>query len=263
MADIFKLSNEADMDRVEANLSHTDEQHNKYKFVKCVERNVLLIGRTRTGKSTIARVLQDCLNTTTASSLYSETKEVSVTKVITGTENQKLFCNIIDTPGLFDIKKAGSQAMTNLQIKCLIDNCLSTDITNINLVLFTFSLANGINQNDLDSMKFIKQHYPEIGKHAALVITHSEHLTSADKEKLLNEFWIHPTACNENFKEFFGKGVIYMGCMRLDAFENKDAVAVYIQYKNVLQMRTDFIELCLSCEDCYNMYNRAEQCKIL
>ena len=111
-------------------------------------------------------------------------------------------------------------------------------------------------------MKYVKQMYPSLGKHMALIVTHCEELEDAQRDNLVGDFFRHPEVKMSNLAEFFEQGVFFMGCLRYESFKQKNDKAIYAQYRNILTMRKNFIEKVLEKTDTYNIYNE-KRCTIL
>ncbi|CAF3941781.1 unnamed protein product, partial [Rotaria sp. Silwood1] len=147
-------------DEIVADMKATDEEANKYKFLTCVPRTVVLIGRTRTGKTTMRNVIENPMHISEPFTLKSHTKEVSIKCIAAYLqhENQVHNINIIDTPGFYDrvtakaaaAKNGGKQQtqrqnttnspdagtdddapLSNEDISAYIDKCIYNDITQI------------------------------------------------------------------------------------------------------------------------------------
>ncbi|CAF4656443.1 unnamed protein product, partial [Didymodactylos carnosus] len=153
-----------------------DEKYNKYKFNKCVARNIVLIGRSRSGKSTIAHVIEDFKYVPPLRKFYSETREIEFHKIASTLiqSNTVFHFNVIDTPGFYETARSSETKLSNEQIQDYINRCIKNDVTQIHVFAFVFSLKDGINIQDIETMIFVKTHYPQIGPYMALIITHCE-----------------------------------------------------------------------------------------
>ncbi|CAF1363025.1 unnamed protein product [Didymodactylos carnosus] len=255
--DIFGIDTVGDIDEITSNLKATDNEYNRYQFAECIDRNVMLIGRTRTGKSTIANIIENIFYVSTQQELYSQTKKAEYHKVLSASGTTQYYFNIIDTPGLFDISVAEQDKLTNDHIALIISDCLKHDVTNIHLFAFTFNLIGGINEKDIKSMIFVKEKYPQLRNYMALIITNCEHLTANEKTKLVNDFFCHPEVSSHNFVEFFSQATLLhlkspeypeVLLKRVDTFLNakhhqsavdtisfKESVTCYARYKEYLK----------------------------
>ena len=98
-------------------LREKDANSNPFQFWRCEDRNVVLIGRTRTGKSTIAQVVNDILHVAGPQELYSETKHIQYHSIATDTKDRLWYhFNFIDVPGFFDISTTNREKLSNEKI---------------------------------------------------------------------------------------------------------------------------------------------------
>lgn len=253
------------MDEVQKNLEATDAKHNKYRFTRCIDRSIVLIGRSRTGKTTMTKVIEDIFYRSGDIELYSESKGVEFLKVAKdASDGTRLYFNVVDTPGFFEQTTMELTSNSNERIKQFLDSCLDHDVTNVHLFAFVFSLTAGINAEDIATMKFVKEKYPTLGGYMALVVTHCEKLDNEKREALIQKFFQHREIKASNLDNFFRQGIFYMGCLQRDSFEKKHEDDIYDQYKNILEMRTTFIEKCVACEKVFNVHKaKTTTCAIL
>jgi GTPase Era involved in 16S rRNA processing len=227
------------------------------KYGPCEERTVLLMGRTQTGKSTIAEVLATTLYTPRPLSIYSDTRRTVVKKFFTTDQQSGISYRftIIDTPGLFDIRRDDNLRLKNQDITDNIRHCMKSNVRHAHLIGIVFNLTNGINQQDIETMIDIQHNFPQITNNAALIITNSEHLKEKDRKRLCEEFFQHRDVQRYKLKEFFKQGVLFMGCLRLESLNTVNEKAVYLEYNNVLDMRTAFIEKTIQCKNTVSFNN--------
>ncbi len=263
------MSNNTDMDQVKRNLVETDKIHNKYNFEACIDRNVILIGRSRTGKSTIAEVLGDVFYMARETDLYTETNSTEFHKFISPIidNGMRAFLTIVDTPGFFAISKSGSSQpiiRDNLAVRKFIDLCIAHDVTNVHFFALTINLLGGINQEDIGTMIYVQQHYHYLSSHAALIITHcEEEIDPMRREYMINNLFEHSDLVQRDLKSFFKKGIFFMGAIRHLCYVNQDAGALTREYKQVSIMRTELIEKIIASEIPFNIgENKAGQCNI-
>lgn len=254
-------------DKIQTNQCATDmiiEQDNQLKdFGPCEERTIVLIGRTRTGKSTIAEVLADALYQPKQLSIYSETRATTATNFFTTdkrTKNSYRF-TIVDSPGFFDMTREKNSRLQNDAIVMQLQSCLENNIRNVHLFGIVFNLVNGINERDIETMIYIKNHFPGIENYTALVITNCEQMTERERLRLTEEFFQHQTVKKYELRKFFRQGVFYMGCIRHESIASVNERAIYFEYKNILEMRKAFIERCIQLTSTYSFYDYA--CSIM
>ncbi|CAF1378971.1 unnamed protein product [Rotaria sp. Silwood1] len=286
-------------DEIVADMKATDEEANKYKFLTCVPRTVVLIGRTRTGKTTMRNVIENPMHISEPFTLKSHTKEVSIKCIAAYLqhENQVHNINIIDTPGFYDrvtakaaaAKNGGKQQtqrqnttnspdagtdddapLSNEDISAYIDKCIYNDITQIHVFAFVFTLGTqGINAQDLQTMQYFKRKYPQLSKHFALIITHCEELGEANMKQLVKQFFEDKEVRETQLEGYFNLGVHFMGSIRNESLKEGSRDEVGRQMINVLDMREKFIKFLFAQNQPYNIHEDITQkrgsapCKIL
>jgi GTP-binding protein EngB required for normal cell division len=247
------------------NLREIDKANNPYQFQQCFDRNIILIGRTRTGKSTIANVINDITYVSKAYELYAQTRTIEFTTISTeAKDNIWYYFNFTDVPGFFDIAVNGKEKLSNEKITSYLQECMAKSITNIHMFAFVFNLAAGIHQQDIETMLYVKKTYPQLTKHMALVITHCEQLTAEQKQRLITDFYRHPKVNESKLKEYFQVGVLFMGSLRQESRDTANDQSMYFEYNNILDMRTEFIERCIKCNEPFNFYRETNSntCRI-
>ena len=198
-------------------------------------RTIILIGRTRTGKSTIAAVLKNSIYAPHQLSIYCGTEEPFVEKVGGLT--------IIDMPGFFNQNHIGSRVNLDNEV---INQMLSKKIRTVNesqtLYAFVFNVANGINTEDISTMLLVKRKYPHISKRLMLVLTHCEEINAHERTQLIDNFFNEESVKRNRLRELFEYGVLYMGCIRPESIEQHNVSAILREYANVVNMRKEFIQ---------------------
>lgn len=256
---------EVNIDEFIENLRTSDKINNPFPFHKSDDRNIILIGRSRTGKTTIANVISDITYVSKAHELYSQTQTVQFKTISTDTKGDLwYFFNFIDVPGFFDISNNGKEKLTNDKINSYLRECMAKNITNIHMFAFVFNLAAGINERDIETMLFVKKTYPYLDKYMALVITHCEQLEEDQRKRLITDFFRHPKVVQSKLNEYFKVGTLFMGCFRHESVTTANDRSMYLEYNNILDMRTKFIETCIKCEKPFNFYQgpTANSCRL-
>jgi GTPase Era involved in 16S rRNA processing len=223
----------------------------------CEERTILLMGRTRTGKSTIAGVLATTLYKPKKLNIYSDTRQTEIRTIFTtDRDTRKSYrFTIIDTPGFFDLTRDKTSRLQNEDIREHIKSCLQFDVRHVNLIGIVFNLANGINERDIEAMIYIKENFRGIENNTALVITNCEQMNESERIRLIKQFFQHPKVKQHNLANFFQQGVLFMGCLRYESLETINESAIYLEYNNILDMRTAFIKKCIQCTSTFSFHD--------
>lgn len=258
---------DGEFEAIEEKLRKSDKENNLYQFTDCDNRNIILFGRARTGKTTIVNVIKDATYVAKEPQLYAETRKPEFHSVSTyDTDNNKYYYfNFIDIPGFFDVTTSRSEQLSRKQICGFVDSCATMGVSNIHMFAFVFSLFGGINEHDIETMLIVKKTYPLLSKHMALILTHCEHMKPEQIQKLINDFFLHPKAVKADLREYFTLGTFSMGCIRFESYEDVNDRALYREYSNVFDMRNKFIEKCIKIQhkQAFNIHKVGNACTIL
>jgi GTP-binding protein EngB required for normal cell division len=232
---------------------------NEYAFVECTYRNMVLIGRTRTGKSTISDTLQDPFHLPSLPVLFAGTRRIAFNRITTTHQGNSYFFTIIDSPGLYDVVQKEGERLTNATIKTHLDECITKDITHIHAFAFVVSRSSsGINIQDIQSMVFIQSNYPQLQNFLMLIITHCEEDDASERNKFLEEFFQHPDIIRHRLQGFFGLGVHFMGCLRPQLKRVPNMTAARNQASNILEMRKELLDFLVARQETYNIHRSSE-----
>ena len=199
-------------------------------------RTLILIGPSRGGKSTIPRVLEDSLYQPPEPNLYSATR-VPEARQIGG-------LRVVDLPGFFDKQRISSDfSLSNEEVLKMVQEVGLNEC--ISHYAFVFNLQEGIRDDDITAMVFLKDNLPQLQGNAMLVVTHSEELTDDHKDAKVNEFFSHSRVTQNNLRDFFYPIVNFLGCIRYESLKQENRRALKFEHTNVLRMRKLFIERCL------------------
>jgi GTP-binding protein EngB required for normal cell division len=262
-ADIRRTTQKVDIKEIWENIRFTDATHNPYKFIHCEERNIVLMGRSRTGKSTVAKVMNNVFHFSGDKTLFSETKEIEFFKVTTSTnDGRHYYFNIIDIPGFFDISADVKTSLTNEQIKKFINNCITTNVCNIHIFAYVFSLHGGIIEDDINAMIYTRNHFKDLSANMALIITNCERLTEQQRKELRDNFFENETVVKNHLKDFFKQGIYFMGCLRKESRDQANKQSIQEEYTNVAEMRNRWILKCIDADNPFNIHNKESRCDV-
>ena len=218
-------------------------------------QNILMIGKTRTGKSTLLEVLTDQLTNDGIGSIFSETRE-SYLKTVTfrdiTIDGKVAKINIHDSPGLFEVRKRGENSRNNKEILELI--CKDgmkffgqKNLKNINSVVLTFSYTAGINWQGIHSLWIVLPFLQRMGLSKDVkilfIITHAENFAERDRESIREELNQYPDV--GNFIKKYKVEVLFSGSVKKTQFQEvmnnqlttvkkyrKDLIAALFGYNN-------------------------------
>lgn len=192
--------------------------------------NVLMVGRSRSGKSTLMEMLQDPFYISPDMNLFYTTAQPKQTEIKL---NDYTF-RVLDTPGLFENVASNSliNKRSNEEIAQLIEAKISEVFGgeaygNVDAVIFANSLRTGVNDQDIESIKFF---VPKFGTHSKklFVVTRSEDQTDDVIEKLRNQCAQHVQMGPLIQEEFGGKEqILFTGALSKD----------YLIFKSFAQAR--------------------------
>jgi len=179
------------------------------------KKNVLLIGKSGTGKSTLYEVLRDPLyRGDSANQLFAKTLKPDYHPlVVHDAQLQKFYSiNIIDTPGLFEARLDDKDARTTTEIFSLISACMKASVTKVAAVLLVFKMNDRVSQEDISTLKEVSKFLgPELLKNTFLIFTNAE-----DNE---------PAHLKDNVTVFFQSTLVQMiafgGIMFAGAIDSK------------------------------------------
>merc|ERR1712137_1031336 len=140
------------------------QANNEHVLINSEHRNVLMVGRTRSGKSTTLEVLKDPCYTPPNDTIFSETVDSKCWSFALKRRSQDgrtvdYSLNLIDTPGLFEVKGGQSgEERTNEVIKNTISQCLENEITHIHAIIMFVTFEAGINREDIQANKRLRDH---------------------------------------------------------------------------------------------------------
>ena len=206
---------------------------NASRVVPVNPKNIVIIGRSKTGKSTIKSMLVNPTKVPTELSLISDTREASIESYFIDGTNFLL--NIIDTPGLFESYSDEAMVRDNGTILKVIEKCINLEITKFHLICFAFSMPAGIQSDDVSALQLFIDHLgPDLSKNSCLIITRAESKTEGQRNRLLAEL------LNDlEFKRistYFERGIFFTGAINYDDYEAGHA-SITDQYMAVLEYR--------------------------
>jgi len=206
-------------------------------------RTLLLLGPSRAGKSTIAKVLADSLYQPPKRELYAVTRQP---------EPQQIGgLRIIDMPGFCDLQTQKRNLLKNTTILDMLGEQIRRNDP-IHLFAFVFSLSDGINQWDINTMLLVQSKMPHLSEKMMLVVTHAEEMDEDMKDRLIKDFFNHPEVRKNDLRSFFKQGVFFVGSLRYESLQQNNYEALVIEHQSVLEMRKKLIDKCFKVDHSHN-----------
>jgi len=227
--------------------------HNEFEFVETEVRNCLLCGRTRSGKTTTMNVLKDPCYSPVSQSIFSETQNPKFSSFAINnraeTVVQKFTINIIDSPGLFEVKDKNSvdKERTNEVIASTIAKCLENEITNIHCIIMFVTFEAGINRDDIDAMKLFLEMFGGSGVSVALCVTHADKHSDSWRKDILQQIHQHSDLSQLIEKE--NMQVYFMGCVHVKDKIYSNADELQEDFVNIYEMRKEMLQFIFSAKE--------------
>ncbi|UJR12887.1 hypothetical protein I4U23_017061 [Adineta vaga] len=217
--------------------------HGKHRVTRANHKNIMFIGRTRTGKSCIKTLLTDPTKVPNELTLKSGTREPLFESF--HAHDNKMVLNIIDTPGLFERGTHEIDIRDNATIMRTIQFCINMEITKFHVICFCIAITNGINAEDIKSLELLIEFLGrELADNSCLIITHCESKTEDQletyKQELLQDLFF------KNISSYFKLGIFFSGSLNRDDY-NKGNENIIDQYVTISAYRDRLIEL-FTCE---------------
>ena len=207
--------------------------------------NMLLVGRSQTGKSTIIETLINP-QLGVEPSCFSFTKEPLCRHLIVWNEENKDYfqLNVIDSPGLDEARQQEEIYRHNDELLNLIARCIEENIVALNVICFV-SKADSMHHNDIKVFHEIEQFLgPEFSEITMMVLTHCDEYPLEDTTKFKDDIREHEL--NKPITSYCKLGIFTMGAVdRLKtAALNKELINNFVEGKleHIENMRNEFLK---------------------
>lgn len=223
-----------------------------YPLTEYINRNVLILGSSRAGKTTLIGVMKDPTYQGKQMSLFSDTPQPRFHKfTLEDADSSQVYSmNVIDTPGLKEVKQEDEKARSDEDILKMVSFCLKNELKEIHVLVAVVSFSSGITKADIDSIRQIIDLFRHESLKTILCVTRSECLSKDYKANIVKELSNHqffkPLILSGNFK------VIFSGNVGVD-FDATSARKLYGTYKNVLEMRSELLHEIFNAENPVNL----------
>jgi len=215
------------------------------EFIPADIRNILFCGASRSGKSTIFRILQNPCYCPKQITIFAETKftnfkTFSLRDKIQGTVHNFVI-NLIDTPGTFEVRANQEEfkKRSNDEISELIIDCINHEVTYINLLCLVLK-ATKFSESEMDSIDLFLDLFGKSKIPILLCLTYADNLAKQRRDEIEVELTQHPRL-ERYFKESIFK-ICWMGCVNHVEQEYTDEEVMNSKYKQVANWRDDLID---------------------
>lgn len=222
---------------------------NEYTLVEADVRNIIFVGRSRVGKTTLISVLKD-----------KDHSPKKVTQIVHGTvntelraftmsskiDNMNLHFNIMDTPGLFEYSMSLDDKRSNEIIMDTITKCIDLEITKVHHVYFVMTIQDGLNQQDIEAFNLFTQLFVGAASKISIIISRAQELTPEEESEYVEQFKTVP-ALQKMYNEIEGR-IFFLGAAQKSRFVNME----YIQ-DNVYRQRNALFKHIIAQDSTFNV----------
>merc|ERR1712137_16596 len=227
---------------------------NRYRLEETRTRNILIVGKTRSGKSTATGVMKDPCYVPKEMSIFSDTVDPKFQSfsLDNNKDGTKYTVNIIDTPGLKEVTKVGVNARSDEAILNTIQYCLKNEITKINVLLIFISFELGVTTDDLDSFATFLKYFAHESACVCMCITRAEDKPVSWRKNIMSQLKSHPYF-QEILDDSEGKvpkcQVEFIGCVDQVKLQTLSSVEdLKKQYTTVYRLRESLLKRVFSAE---------------
>ena len=182
-----------------------------------INRNIVLLGNTGAGKSTLVNHIIGREELKVHSSIAGVTRSALVMPPVTAqARGYKFTFKLIDTAGVYD--------RSNQEIISDIKRCFKQEIQSINLILFVFKDGRFTSEDKKTFEMIIKSINERMSDISALVVTNCDQKGHVARKRIVDD--IHATA--EKIADFVKKGIYTVGFPNLSEID-EDLRSMYEQ----------------------------------
>jgi len=162
------------------------EVASKFKISPTKTLNMVLVGRSGCGKTTLKEMFLNPKYTIGLNDLHRPTKDPQLFNYNVFYENKGYNINVIDTPGLYEFSE---NSRNDQQLMSIFSTFLFQEIISINCVGLVYDGSKGIDDKDIEIFKKLIGYFKEdFSENTILIITHKDLLATEEIENLKNIF---------------------------------------------------------------------------
>jgi len=234
-------SQQENLQEVQRFMALMAETNHHIRLKEAMNRNIIFVGKTRSGKSTALNVLKNPFKFINMTSLFSDTVHAAINHFTVefdvGDGPTNFNINIIDTPGLFEVRDEG-ESRDNDALEDIVLKCMNSEITKINSIFFVVAYGGqGINPQDIDALEAFIRLFDGAQSHVHVLLTKCEKLNGEDKRKIEDEFRKYPKM--KNLLELINPKMYFIGAVEKADYEKGFIDNFREALPNVLNMRQE------------------------
>jgi len=155
-----------------------------YSVHKIEIRNVMFVGRSRCGKSTVVQQLVTNDYIAPNRSLFADHRTTESHSICLKAKNTIIAFNILDTPGFCDVGDSEGTVLADELVCDIITESLFKELRKIHHLCFCINAGSGITTQDIKAFEQFKTCF-HVQDNCSLVITHAETFGKTAREKFL------------------------------------------------------------------------------
>lgn len=219
------------------------QNNNQYRQQR-LNRNALLVGLPKSGKTTLIHALENPQYVSPELSLRSSSEEKPQLEFTIRPPSSRLTINILEIPGKMIDETSDLSKINQL--------CMDRRLFNIHLICFCASFHTGIDASVIRSfMRLIKYLGSEqVSPHLCLIITRCESKDENQRDTLCDE--LRQDVDFSNITRYLGRGIHFSGSLHWDDW-NQANEALYYQFDNVYNYRKNIFDLLKRNAKTFNM----------
>eukprot|EP01084_Bolivina_argentea_P172447 298717_1 len=223
---------------------------NDYKLVKTNTRNIILVGKSRSGKSTIIEVLKNPKHNPEDFKILRGTVKARINSfTLSNSRNKKrMHLNIMDTPGLFERSSTINTTRSNEIITKMVLKCVDMELTKIHHVYYVMSIQQGISAEDVEAFRIFAELFVGMEDKISIILSFSQD-KNPNKNQLIKDQFNEVPELRPIEKAVKGR-IFFVG-----SAQNNGYVDLEKLQNNVANQREKWIEHIMAQHDTYNVKN--------
>jgi hypothetical protein len=198
-----------------------------------IEKNILLLGRTKSGKTTLLNMIRDPTHVSNELSLLSKSGTIQCETI--KYSKPALLLRIVDTKGLSGSQHDGNELLN------IHEAMTKFRITSFHLVCYCLSFEAGIRQQDITTLKNIIDYYgEEIKPNLCMIITRCESKIEEQRRRMCTE--IEQDCFFGDVVKQLGQGIHFSGSLNYDDWHN-GSEALCNQFLTIYNYRVKLMQL--------------------